>query len=90
MENWDGSSYEAFNIGRSDPRPMTEVAELLCRLLDKPTDLIRLTDPGRLVTSIKNASFEKARERLGFEAEVGLEEGVRRTIAWHAATFPIE
>ncbi|TME11343.1 MAG: NAD(P)-dependent oxidoreductase [Chloroflexi bacterium] len=89
MENWDGSSYEGFNIGRADPRPMTEVAELLCRLLDKPTDLIRPSDPGPLVTPVKNASFAKAHEWLGFEAEVDLEEGVRRTIAWHAATFPI-
>lgn len=83
MERWDGTSYEAYNIGRHDPMPTTEVAELICRLLDKPTELIRLADPGPLVTPIKNASFEKARADLGFEARVGLEEGIRRTIAWH-------
>ena len=88
MEGWDGSRYEAYNLGRDDPRPMTEVAELICRLLGKPTDLITLADPGPLVTPVKNASFDKAREQLGYVAQVDLEEGVRRTIAWQEATFP--
>jgi nucleoside-diphosphate-sugar epimerase len=69
---------------------MTEVAELLCQILGKSTDLIQLTAPGPFVTPIKNASFEKARDQLAFEAVVGLEDGVRRTIEWHEATFPIE
>ena len=67
---------------------MTEVAELICRQLGRPTSLIQLADPGPLVTPVKNASFEKAREQLGYVAEVDLEEGVRRTIAWQEATFP--
>jgi nucleoside-diphosphate-sugar epimerase len=88
MENWDGHRYEGYNLGRDDPQPMTGVAELLCRVLDKPTDLIRLADPGQLITPVKNASFAKAREQLGYEAQVDLEEGVRRTIAWHVANVP--
>jgi nucleoside-diphosphate-sugar epimerase len=88
MERWDGASYEAFNIGRHDPQPTADVAALICQLLDRPTSLIQLTDPGPLVTPIKNASFEKAASVLGFRAEVPLEEGVKRTIAWHQATLP--
>ena len=88
MEVWDGKQYEGFNIGRSDPQPMTDVARLVCRLLDQPDSLIQLADPGPLVTPIKNASFEKAKRILGFEAKVGLEDGVRRTIAWQQATLP--
>lgn len=87
MENWDGSSYEGFNIGRSDAQPMTDVAELICRLLGRSTDLIEYADPGPLVTPVKNASFDKARQMLGFEATIPLEEGIRQTIAWHAATI---
>ena len=87
MERWDGKSYEAFNVGRADPRPMTEVAELICELLGKPQDLITYSEPGPLVTPVKNASFEKARRMLGFEAQVGLEEGIRRTIAWHQSAL---
>jgi nucleoside-diphosphate-sugar epimerase len=88
MENWDGAQYEAFNLGRHDPRPTVDVAELICRLLDKPTDLIQLADPGPLVTPVKNASFDKAADMLGYRAKVDLEEGVRRTIDWHLATLP--
>jgi dTDP-glucose 4,6-dehydratase len=87
MERWDGASYEAFNIGRSDPRPTTEVAELIAGLLDKPTDLIEYAEAGPLVTPVKNASFEKARQVLGYEAEVGLEDGVQRTIEWQRSTI---
>ena len=88
MERWDGQRYEGFNIGRADPRPMTEVAELICGLLDKPTSLIQLADPGPLVTPVKNASFSKAERMLGYEAQVGLREGIEQTIAWHQATQP--
>jgi len=87
MEGWDGAEYEAYNIGRHDPKPTTAVAELICDLLDKPRSLIELADPGPLVTPVKNASFEKARRQLGFQASVNLEDGIRRTIAWHQATF---
>ena len=88
MERWDGQRYEAFNLGRHDPRPTVEVAELICRMLGKSTDLIQLADPGPLVTPIKNASFDKAASMLGFSAAVGLEEGIQRTIDWQLATIP--
>ncbi len=88
MENWDGERYEGFNIGRADPQPTTEVAALICEMLDKPTSLIELADPGPLVTPVKNASFDKAQRLLGYEAQVGLREGIERTIAWHEATQP--
>lgn len=87
MEQWDGSRYEAFNIGRHDPRPTEEVASLICEMLGQSTDLIHLSDPGPLVTPIKNASFEKAKEMLGFEAEIRLDEGIRRTIEWHKSVI---
>lgn len=88
MERWDGQSYEAFNLGRHDPEPTVEVAELICDLLGKPRELIRLEDPGPLVTPVKNASFDKAERMLGYRAQVSLEDGVRRTIDWHVANIP--
>lgn len=85
MERADLTAFQPFNIGREDLRPMTEVAELICRLLDKPTSLIRHADPGPLVTPVKNASFDKASQLLGYNATVPLEEGIARTIDWHRA-----
>jgi nucleoside-diphosphate-sugar epimerase len=88
MERWDGAEYQAFNIGRHDPVPTTDVAALVCDLLEKPHDLIQLADPGRLVTPVKNASFDKAERMLGYTASVGLEDGVERTIEWHRSRLP--
>lgn len=88
MERWDGASYEAFNIGRHDPRPTTEVAELICSMLGKSNALIQLADPGPLVTPIKNASFDKADRLLGFRASIDLEEGIGKTISWQLAQLP--
>lgn len=88
MERWDGRSYEAFNIGRHDPQPTTDVAELICSMLGKPTGLIELADPGPLVTPVKNASFAKAERLLGYLAQVDLSDGIRRTIEWQTSTLP--
>ena len=67
--------------------PALRVAALICELLDKPTALIQSADPGPLVTPVKNASFEKAKRMLGYEAQVPLRDGIERTIAWQRATL---
>lgn len=82
MERHDHGRYEAYNLGRDDLTPMTQVAEMICDLAGKPRSLIQYSDPNWLITPVKDASFAKAKERLGFEAKVTLEEGIRRTIAW--------
>lgn len=88
MERSDGSAYTAYNLGRDDPKPMEEVAELICDLLGKSRALIEYSDPGPLVTPVKNASFERARQDLGFEATIALEAGVRATIDWQRSVLP--
>jgi nucleoside-diphosphate-sugar epimerase len=88
MERGAFQGYEAYNIGREGLMPMEEVATLICRLAGKSPSLIRLSEPGRFVTPIKDASFDKAKRELGFEAGIDLEEGIRRTIAWQRANVP--
>ena len=82
MEHFRPGSPEMYNIGRNDPRPMTEVANLICELAGKSTDLIRYVEVPKFVMRTKLASFEKARQRLGFESRVPLEVGLTRTIEW--------
>jgi nucleoside-diphosphate-sugar epimerase len=82
MENAP-DSYQAYNIGRDDLRSMEEVAHLICRLAGQPSSLIQIVDPPkRLLTPIKDASFHKAYESLGYRAKIPLEEGIRRTMEW--------
>ncbi|MET7460377.1 NAD-dependent epimerase/dehydratase family protein [Nonomuraea sp. NPDC005501] len=75
----------AFDVGTGVRASVREVVELLHRIVgsgrgprfgamsDRPLDVPQAADTG------------PARELLGWEAGVGLEEGLRRTVAWYAA-----
>lgn len=83
MEKAKIARYEAYNIGRKDLKSAEEVAETVCRLLSKPASLIKRTPPpAKLLTKVKNASFEKAEKAFGFKAAIPLEEGIKKTIEW--------
>lgn len=82
VDRFSPSACELFNIGRNDPRSMQDVANLVCELVDKKTDLIKYADPPKFVMPVKYASFEKAKARLGFEAKTPLDIGIQRTIEW--------
>ncbi len=82
MEHFSPGKADVYNIGRNDPRSMEEVAGLICELTERPKELIRYSELPRFVTQVKNASFDKAKRRLGFEAGTPLEVGLQRTIEW--------
>jgi UDP-glucose 4-epimerase len=74
---------ESFNIG--NPRSAVTIYDLASRIK-------RLTDcPGRIVfqevhfedVELRIPNVDKARERLGFEAKVELDDGLARTIEWY-------
>lgn len=91
MEGFDGTQgYQAYNLGKSGLIDTVECARLVCRLADAPEDLVEAVVPGPFTTHVKHASFDKARDRFGFEAKIDLEEGVRRTIEWQRENVPIE
>jgi UDP-glucose 4-epimerase len=79
---------QSFNVG--NPRSAVTIFDLARRVK-------RLTGcPGEIVfqplhyadVEIRIPNVEKAREALGFEAEVELDEGLERTIAWYRARKP--
>ena len=88
-----GRPGEAYNIGVDSPEvSMLELAEMMVRLggelfgyegrvvRAESDDPEYLTDnPDRRCPVI-----DKARDELGYEPEVGLEEGVRRSLLWYA------
>ncbi|HEX3266732.1 MAG TPA: NAD(P)-dependent oxidoreductase [Gaiellaceae bacterium] len=68
-----------FNIGSgADPVALTDAARLACELAGAPEELVREIDPppGRVTPCV---SVERLRA-LGWRAEVGLEEGMRRLL----------
>ena len=74
----DGASGRIFNISAGAPTSVNELAETIGRLLGKPVERTYLPPrPGDLRNSWADVSA--ARDVLGFEPSVSLEDGLRRT-----------
>jgi UDP-glucose 4-epimerase len=73
-----GASGRIFNVSAGAPATVNELADTIGRLLDKPVERRYLPPrPGDLRDSWADVS--EARDTLGFEPSVSLEEGLRRT-----------
>jgi UDP-glucose 4-epimerase len=76
----DGVSGRIFNVSAGAPATVNELADTIGRLLGKPVEKRHLPPrPGDLRNSW--ADVAEARRGLGYESNVSLEEGLRRTIA---------
>jgi UDP-glucose 4-epimerase len=73
---------EVFNIGSGTETSLIELAEALLRVMD--SDLPLEFGPPRGVNSVTRrlADVSLAEERLGWRAEIGLEEGLQRLVSW--------
>ncbi|MCS7007087.1 MAG: NAD-dependent epimerase/dehydratase family protein, partial [Gaiellaceae bacterium] len=77
----EGASGRIFNVAAGAPTSVNELAATIGRLLDRPVERTYLPPrPGDLRNSWADVS--EARTVLGYEPTVGLEEGLRRTIAF--------
>lgn len=73
-----GASGRIFNVSAGEPTTVNELAETIGRLLGRPIERHYLPPrPGDLRNSWADVS--EARDGLGYEPRVGLEEGLRRT-----------
>ena len=73
---------EVFNVASGVETSLLELAEALLQVMD--SDLSVVHGPPRAVNGVTRrlADTNAARERLGFEAEVGLLEGLTRLVTW--------
>jgi GDP-L-fucose synthase len=72
------------NLGTGYEIAIKDLIELICKLMDYRGEIIWQTDkpngqPRRCLDT------QRARERFGFVAQIGFEEGLRNTIAWYRA-----
>jgi len=82
LDNPDG--YQIYNLGRSDPVSLREMVATVERVTGKQATLDRQPDqPGDVRTTY--ADISKAQARLGYEPQVGFEEGMRRFVEWWRA-----
>jgi UDP-glucose 4-epimerase len=76
---------EVFNIARGEETSLAELAAVLLQVMG--SELSVEHGPARAVNGVTRrlAGVDVARERLGFVAEVGLEEGLTRLVDWWRA-----
>ena len=78
-----GYSHEdPVNLGTNSEISIKALIELICKLMEYKGEIVWETEqpngqPRRCLDT------SRAKERFGFEAQVGFEEGLRRTIAWY-------
>jgi UDP-glucose 4-epimerase len=78
---------EIFNIGSDREVPITDLARRILALTGSPSEIVYVPHtaaygPDFEETRRRVPDVRRAREVLGFEAEVPLEEGLRRTLEW--------
>ncbi|MEH1927958.1 SDR family NAD(P)-dependent oxidoreductase [Nostoc sp.] len=75
-------SGEVFNLASGVETSLKDLAETLLRVMD--SDLAIEYGPERKLSNVPRrlGGIERAKERLGFEAKVSLEEGLRRLVHW--------
>jgi GDP-L-fucose synthase len=79
--------YELFNIGSGEALPVSDIARRIVRGTGR--DLAIETDPAKPSIPVTIAlDCAKARAELGWAPQVGLDEGIARTIAWWRENRP--
>ena len=76
---------EVFNVASGIETSLTELADRLLAVMNSP--LHPEHGPERAAANVRRrlADTSRARERLGFEAEIGLDEGLARLVEWWRA-----
>jgi len=76
------SHEDPVNLGTNSEISIKALIELICKLMEYEGEIVWETEqpngqPRRCLDT------SRAKERFGFEAQVGFDEGLRRTIAWY-------
>lgn len=76
--------YEIINIGRGEPTLLLDFVHMIEQLAGKKANLISKPKPA--ADFVRNqADITKAKELLGYDPKVGVEEGVKRFWDWYVA-----
>src|SRR3954471_15969534 len=80
---------EAFNVGGAGPHTVREIVALVCRLGGAGVEP-DIRGPGTPPAEIRHKYVDstKLRDLTGWQPQVGLDEGLERTIAWYRAHVP--
>jgi nucleoside-diphosphate-sugar epimerase len=73
---------DVFNVASGEETSLRELADMLLRVMGSDLDVVHGPERGVNKVSRRLADTAKARDALGFEAEIGLEEGLTRLVDW--------
>jgi nucleoside-diphosphate-sugar epimerase len=76
--------YEIINLGGHQPLTLTELIRILEERLGKKAQ-VRQLPPNPADIRVSLANVDKARRLLGWQPQVGLEEGIGRLVDWYEA-----
>lgn len=79
----NNSAHEVFNIG--NPQASTTILDLAQRVIrttGSKSNIVFKKHPGAEI-EVRIPNIDKAKSVLGFEPEVGLDEGLVKTVAWY-------
>ncbi|MEX0873788.1 MAG: dTDP-glucose 4,6-dehydratase [Actinomycetota bacterium] len=81
----DGRIGETYNIGTGVERSIMEIADAVLEILGKPSSLKSIVPdrPGHDRRYLLDSS--KIRKELGWEPQVGFDEGLKDTVQWYAS-----
>jgi len=80
---------ETYNIGGQQLHTIEKLSDLILEATGANRSLVEYRDAEMLTTRDKRVDTTKAREHLGHEDSVGLNEGVSRTVAWMRKEYGI-
>jgi UDP-glucose 4-epimerase len=82
---------ENFNISASQERTVAEIARIIWEVCGEDADAFELEHLPSFAVDVKRRwpSVEKAKRRLGWEAEIGLHEGIAGTVGWLREQEPV-
>ena len=84
-----GETGEVYNLASGVETTIRQLADEINRWVDPPTELVLAGRRPWDHSGNRLGSTDKARAFLGFEASVGLGDGIRRTVDWTRATMAV-
>jgi len=77
-----GEAGEVYNLASGVETSILDLAKMINRLTQNPAPISYLPKRPWDNSGKRFGSTEKARQKLNFQAKIGLEEGIRKTIQW--------
>jgi UDP-glucuronate 4-epimerase len=82
-----GAPFEIFNLGNSHPVKLSDLVRMLERVIGKQATIKR-EGPQQGDVPLTWADISKAGRLLGYRPRTGLEEGLKKFVAWYRAADP--